>query len=155
MPNLEARLDRLGITIPEAPKPVASYVPSVAVHSGSLVFISGQLPFEKGKLMATGRVPGQVSIETAQKCARQCVVNGLAALLGEIGSFERLRRVVRLGVFVNAGEGFAEQPKVGNGASDLLVELLGDDGRHARAAVGVSSLPLDAPVEIEFTFLVD
>ncbi|MCA9305927.1 MAG: RidA family protein [Phycisphaerales bacterium] len=155
MPNLEARLDRLGITIPEAPKPVASYVPSVAVHSGSLVFISGQLPFEKGKLMATGRVPGQVSIEAAQKCARQCVVNGLAALLGEIGSFERLRRVVRLGVFVNAGEGFADQPKVGNGASDLLVELLGDDGRHARAAVGVSSLPLDAPVEIEFTFLVD
>ncbi|MCA9282867.1 MAG: RidA family protein [Phycisphaeraceae bacterium] len=155
MPNLEARLDRLGITIPEAPKPVASYVPSVAVHSGSLVFISGQLPFEKGKLMATGRVPGQVSIETAQKCARQCVVNGLAALLGEIGSFERLRRVVRLGVFVNAGEGFAEQPKVGNGASDLLVELLGENGRHARAAVGVSSLPLDAPVEIEFTFLVD
>ena len=155
MPNIAARLERLGITIPEAPKPVASYVPSVAVHTGSMVFISGQLPFENGRLMATGRVPDQVSMEMAQRCARQCVVNGLAALLGEIGSFERLRRVVRLGVFVNAGEGFADQPKVGNGASDLLVELLGESGRHARAAVGVSSLPLDAPVEIEFTFLVD
>lgn len=155
MPNLDARLESLQIVLPDAPAPLASYVPAVSVHSGSLLFVSGQLPFEDGKLLAKGRVPDQVSLEMAQKCARRCVINGLAALRREMGSFERLRRVVRLGVFVNAGEGFADQPKVGNGASDLLVELLGDDGRHARAAVGVSSLPLDAPVEIEFTFLVD
>lgn len=155
MPNLDERLENLRIALPDAPAPLASYVPAVTVRSGSLVFISGQLPFENGTLIAKGRVPDQVSIETAQRCARRCVVNGLAALRRELGSFDRLRRVVRLGVFVNAGESFADHPKVGNGASDLLVELLGDDGRHARAAVGVSSLPLDAPVEIEFAFLVD
>ncbi len=155
MPDLEKRLTDLGLVLPDAPAPVASYIPAVAVHSGTLVFISGQLPFRSGGLIARGRVPDQVPMETAQQCARQCVINGLAALKREIGSFERFRRVVRLGVFVNAPSGFADHPKVGNGASDLLVELLGDDGRHARAAVGVASLPLDAPVEIEFTFLVD
>lgn len=155
MPELTANLTKLGLQIPAAPKPVASYVPAVVAASGTSVIVSGQLPFKEGRLMATGPVPDRVSIEVAQACARQCVLNGLAALQTEIRDLGRLRRVLRLGVFVQCPPGFADQPKVANGASDLLVELLGDAGRHARAAVGVSALPLDAPVEIEFMFLVD
>ncbi len=155
MPDLSNRMAQLGLTLPEAPRPIASYIPAVGVSSGRLVFVSGQVPLESGKLIAAGTVPNEVSMEVAQRCARQCVLNGLAALAGEIGSLERLRRVVKLEVFVACGPGFTEHPKVANGASDLLVELMGDDGRHARAAVGVPSLPLGAPVEIAFTFLVD
>lgn len=155
MPDLMSRLDRLGLTLPEPAKPVASYVPSALVSSGCQVFISGQIPFRNGQLIAKGTVPGAVSIETAQECARQCVLNGLAALKAEIGSFDRLRRVIRLGVFVACEPGFYDQPKVANGASDLLVELLGESGKHARAAVGCPALPLNAPVEVEFLFLVD
>lgn len=155
MPDLMSQLDRLGLTLPEPAKPVASYVPSVLIASGCQVLISGQIPMRRGELIAKGTVPGAVSLEKAQECARQCVLNGLAALKAEIGSFERLRRVVRLGVFVACEPGFYDQPKVANGASDLLVELLGENGKHARAAVGCSALPLNAPVEIEFLFLVD
>lgn len=155
MPDLIARLAELGLAVPPAPKPVASYIPAVAAASGTPVLVSGQLPFRDGRLMATGSVPDRVSVEEAQRCARQCVLNGLAALQSEIRDLSRLRRVLRLGVFVQCPPGFADQPMVANGASDLLVELLGDCGRHARAAVGVPALPLDAPVEIEFTFLVD
>jgi enamine deaminase RidA (YjgF/YER057c/UK114 family) len=155
VPDLTATLARMGLELPPAPKPVASYVPAVTAASGVPVLVSGQLPFKDGRLMATGAVPEPVSVETAQACARQCVLNGLAALRAEIRDLSRLRRVLRLGVFVQCPPGFADQPKVANGASDLLVELLGDAGRHARAAVGVSALPLDAPVEIEFAFLVD
>lgn len=155
MPTFASRIERLGLSLPKAPKPVASYVPVVRCSGGCPVYVSGQLPFLDGELMATGLVESDVSIEVAQQCARQCVLNGLAALEGEIGSLERLRRVVRVGVFVASEPGFAQQPQVANGASDLLVELLGDAGRHARAAVGVSMLPLNAPVEIEFLFHVD
>ena len=155
MPDLSTQLTRLGLTLPVPPKPVASYIPSVRISSGSLVIVSGQIPMKDGSLIAAGVVPTQVSIEVAQQCARQCVLNGLAALQAEIGTLSRLRRVVRLGVFVACPPGFQDHPKVANGASDLLVELLGEDGRHARAAVGAPSLPLGAPVEIEFTFLVD
>ena len=155
MPDLMFQLDRLGLTLPEPAKPVASYVPSALIASGCQVLISGQIPMRKGVLIAEGTVPGAVSLEKAQECARQCVLNGLAALKAEIGSFDRLRRVVRLGVFVACEPGFYDQPKVANGASDLLVELLGDAGKHARAAIGCSALPLNAPVEIEFLFLVD
>jgi len=155
VPDLTARLAQMGLTLPPAPKPVASYVPAVTAAAGTPVLISGQLPFQDGKLLATGSVPDRVSIEVAQSCARQCVLNGLAALKAEVRDLARVRRVLRLGVFVQCVPGFADQPKVANGASDLLVELLGDAGRHARAAVGVPALPLDAPVEIEFAFLVD
>ncbi len=155
MPDLTARLDRMGLTLPEPAKPVASYVPSALVPSGCQVFVSGQIPFRNGKLIAEGTVPQAVSLETAQECARQCVLNGLAALKAEIGSFDRLRRVIRVGVFVACEPGFYDHPKVANGASDLLVELLGDSGKHARAAVGCPSLPLNAPVEVEFLFLID
>jgi len=155
MTDIHARLESLGIRLPTPVKPLASYVPAVSVHSGAMVYISGQVPLRDGTLIAKGRVPSEVTLEQAQECARQCVLNGLAALHGEIGDLTRLRRVVRLGVFVACDPGFGDQPKVGNGASDLLVQILGESGKHARAAVGVPALPLNAPVEIEFQFLVD
>lgn len=156
MPDLLASLDRLGLALPKPPKPVASYVPTTLIASGCQVFVSGQIPMRGGALIATGTVPGEVSLEMAQDCARQCVLNGLAALREELGGgFDRLRRVIRLGVFVACEPGFYDHPKVANGASDLLVELLGDDGKHVRAAVGCPSLPLNAPVEVEMLFLVD
>lgn len=153
MPDVFSRLKQLGLDLPTPSKPVANYIPTVRVASGSeLVFISGQVPLKEGKLLASGRVPSAVSIETAQACAKQCVLNALAALHGEIGSLERVKRVVRIGVFVACDDSFTEHPKVGNGASDLLVEIFGERGKHARAAVGVPCLPLGAPVEVEFLF---
>lgn len=157
MPNISARLEQLGLTLPEPAAPIASYVPAVSVASGDhrLVFVSGQLPLEGGILAAVGPVPDPVSIEQARACARMCVLNALAAAAAEIGDIERIRRAIKLEGFVAAGPGFADHPKVVNGASDLLVELLGDEGRHARAAVGVPSLPMQAPVEIAAVFEVD
>jgi enamine deaminase RidA (YjgF/YER057c/UK114 family) len=149
--SIEARLAELGLTLPEPAKPVASYVPTV--RTGNLVFCSGQLPFLKGQLLAIGPVPTAVDIPTAQAAARQCVLNGLAALRTELGGdLSKLVRVVRIGVFVQSVDGFKEQPQVGNGASDLLVEILGDHGKHARTSVSVNALPLNASVEVEFLF---
>lgn len=137
----------LGLALPAAPKPVASYVPSV--QTGNLLIVSGQLPFRDGKLIATGKVPSAVSLETAQECARQCILNALAVVAGESKSLGQVARIVRLGVFVACDDGFADQPKVANGASDLLQQIFGEAGRHARAAVGTNALPLNACVEIE------
>lgn len=153
MSNIASRLQELSLTLPKPPAPVAAYVPTV--RSGSLVFVSGQLPFVDGKLIAEGTVPGRVGLEKAQECARRCVVNGLAALQAEIGSLDRVRRVVRVGVWVASDPGFTEQPKVANGASELLQKIFGEAGRHARAAVGSVALPLGSPVEIEFLFEVE
>ncbi|MCA9288418.1 MAG: RidA family protein [Phycisphaerales bacterium] len=146
----EQRLAALGITLPPAPRPVAAYVPFV--RTGNLVFVSGQVPFKDGSLLAVGRVPDQVDVETAIACARQCALNGLAIARDAAGSLDEVRRVVRLGVFVSAQAGFHEEPKIGNGASQLMLDVFGDAGRHARAAVGVSDLPLGAPVEVDFVF---
>jgi len=152
--SLESKLEQLGISLPEAPKPVAAYIP--AVTSRGQVIVSGQLPMQNGELICTGKVPSQVSIEDAQAAARQCVLNGLAVLKAELnGDLSRLVRVVRIGAFVQSDDNFFAQPQVANGASELFLELLGDSGRHARAAVGVNALPLDASVEVEFTFEVD
>ncbi|MCF6311406.1 MAG: RidA family protein [Verrucomicrobiales bacterium] len=152
--SLESKLKELGITLPEAPKPVAAYVP--AVTSRGQVIVSGQLPMQNGELICTGKVPSQVSIEDAQAAARQCVLNGLAVLKAELnGDLSRLVRVVRIGVFVQSDDNFFAQPQVANGASEFLLELLDEAGRHARAAVGVNALPLDASVEVEFTFEVN
>ena len=149
--SIESNLEKLGLTLPEAPKPVAAYVP--AVTSRGLVIISGQLPMRDGEIMSAGKVPSQVSIEEAQDAARQCVLNGLAVLKAELGgSFDSLVRLVRIGAFVQSDGDFFAQPQVANGASELLLEILGDAGRHARAAVGVNALPLNASVEIEFQF---
>jgi enamine deaminase RidA (YjgF/YER057c/UK114 family) len=141
----EERLKELGLTLPEAPKPVAAYVPSV--RSGDLVFVSGQGPFGTG---VTGKVGAEVSVEDAQEAARVTCLNGLAVIKAEIGDLARLKRMVKLTVYVASAPGFVEQPKVANGASELLEQIFGEAGRHARAAVGVSELPFGIPVEIEF-----
>mgnify|MGYP000225484595 CR=1 FL=1 len=146
----ESNLGRLGIVLPTPSKPVAAYIPVKQV--GGLLYVSGQVPFVDGKLMATGIVPRDVSLETAQQCARQCVLNGLAAARAELGTLDRIAGVVRVGVFVACTSEFVDHPKVGNGASELLVEIFGPAGRHVRAAVGAPSLPLGAPVEVEFLF---
>ncbi len=149
MSSVANRLKELGIALPPAPKPVAAYVP--AVRTGNLVFVSGQLPFANGALLATGPVPSKVGLEPAQAAARQCVLNGLAILSDVLGGdLDRVERIVRIGVFVQSDSGFGDQPKVANGASELLQQIFGERGRHARAAVGTNALPLDASVEIEF-----
>ena len=141
------RLAELGIVIPEVAKPVASYLP--AMVTGNLVFTAGQLPFTNGVLPATGKVGSTVSAVAAQGYARTAVLNALAAIETAIGSVDRITRVVKLVVFVASEPDFTGQPGVANGASDALVEIFGDAGRHARSAVGVAVLPLDAPVELE------
>lgn len=149
--SIDAKLTELGLTIPAAPKPAGSYVPSV--RTGNLLFVSGQLPFAAGQLLFTGKVPSPVDMEAAQGCARQCVLNALAILKGELGGdWSKFVRVVRIGVFVQCDDGYTQQPQVANGASELLTQIFGDAGRHARAAVGVNALPLNAPVEVEFVF---
>lgn len=146
----EAMLEELGIRLPSPAAPVASYIPARRV--GDLVFISGQIPLRDGEPVATGKVPTSVSIDLALDCARQCVLNALAALRAETGSLDRVEAVVRLGCFIASEPGFADHPTVANGASELIQSIFGDRGRHARAAVGCPSLPLNVPVEIEFLF---
>jgi len=146
----EARLAELGLSLPTPPKPVAAYIP--ARRSGSLVYVSGQIPMENGSMIATGSLPNQVSMDVAHRCAVRCVLNGLAALKAEIGDLARVVKVVRVGAFVCSEPGFTDQPKVANAASELLVKVFGEAGQHARAAVGSVALPLGAPVEIEFLF---
>jgi len=148
MSNPHDALAGLGLALPPAPKPVAAYVP--AVRSGNLVFVSGQLPFADGALLATGPVPSKVSVEDAQKAARQCALNALSVLADQLGGdLSRVVRIVRLGVFVQSDDRFDGQPKVANGASEFMQQVFGEAGRHARAAVGTNALPLDASVEVE------
>ena len=148
--QLDARLAELGLVLPATSKPVAAYLP--AVTSGSLVYTSGQLPLQDGALPATGKVGAAVSAEDAAVYARQCVLNGLAAARSAIGSLDRITRVVKVVGFVASDPSFTGQPGVINGASELLHDIFGEAGQHARSAVGVAVLPLDAPVEIEFVF---
>lgn len=146
--DIHAKLASLGLKLPVAPKPVAAYVP--AVRTGNLIIVAGQLPMSEGKLLHVGRVPSAVTLEAAQESARQCGLNGLAIVGDQLGGdWSRFVRVVRLGVFVASDNDYTEQPKVANGASDLMGQVFGDAGRHARAAVGVNVLPLNAPVEVE------
>jgi enamine deaminase RidA (YjgF/YER057c/UK114 family) len=145
----EERLAGMGLALPQVAAPVAAYVP--AVRTGSLVFTSGQLPLRDGNLMATGKVGGEVSAEQATECARQCALNGLAAVRAQVGELSAVVRVVKVVAFVASTPEFTGQPGVANGASELLGEAFGDAGRHARSAVGVPALPLDAPVEVELT----
>jgi enamine deaminase RidA (YjgF/YER057c/UK114 family) len=148
MSVLDDRLADLGLTIPEVAAPVAAYVP--AVVSGHLVYTSGQLPFVAGSLPETGKVGAAVSPERARELAAICVLNGLAAVRSVIGSLDRVTRIVKVVGFVASDPEFTGQPGVINGASELLGEIFGDAGRHARSAVGVAVLPLDSPVEVEF-----
>ncbi len=140
------RLSALGLSLPPAPKPVAAYVPFV--RTGNLVFVSGQLPMKDG-VLAKGSLPGQVSVESGAAAARQAALNGLAVLADAAGGLDRVKRIVRVGVFVCSEAGFTDQPKVANGASELLQQVFGEAGRHARAAVGNIALPLGACVEVE------
>jgi enamine deaminase RidA (YjgF/YER057c/UK114 family) len=141
-----ARLAGLGITLPEVGKPLAAYVP--AVRSGNLVFTAGQLPLRDGRLVGSGKVGAAVSAEDAKELARVCALNALAAV-GSVVHIDEVRRVVKVLGFVASAPGFTGQPGVLNGASELLGEVFGDAGAHARSAVGVAELPLDAPVEVE------
>jgi enamine deaminase RidA (YjgF/YER057c/UK114 family) len=150
MSTIADRLVSLGYALPSSPKPQGSYVP--AVRAGNLVFIAGQLPMREGKLVYRGKVGGDIDLEAGREAARLCFLNALAAL-GSIGlGPDQVTQVVRLGGFVQCVEGFSDQPKVLNGASDLCEAVFGERGRHARAAVGVHALPLDAAVEIEAVF---
>lgn len=148
--SIEEKIKRLGIVIPESPKPLGSYIP--CVQTGSLLFLSGMLPLREGRLTRTGRVGESVSLQEAQEDARQCVVNALSVLKSHLGSLERIKRCVKLNGYVVSAPDFTEQPKVLNAASDMLFEIFGEAGRHARAAVGVAVLPLNSPLEIDFIF---
>lgn len=150
MESIGKRLAALGLSLPPTPKPQGSYVP--AVRTGNLVFVAGQLPMREGKLVYQGKVGVEVDMEQARDAARICFLNALAALASTGVSPDKVTRVIRLGGFVQCTDGFADQPKVINGASDLCRELFGEAGAHARAAVGVNALPLNAPVEIEALF---
>ena len=144
------KLNELGIELPALSGPFGAYVPAKRV--GSLIYVAGQLPMKDGKLLATGQVPTRCSLDQARAAARQCVINALAAVKAIEGSLDTLLGVVRVGAFVSSDTGFIEQPKVANAASEFLLELFGDPGKHVRAAIGVNTLPLDASVEIEFIF---
>jgi enamine deaminase RidA (YjgF/YER057c/UK114 family) len=144
--SVAQRLADLGITLPEVPAPVAAYVP--AVRSGSHIYTSGQLPFAAGELLHTGLVGGDVTVEEAVVCARQCALNALAAVAEQAGGLEAVR-IIKVVGFVASADGFTAQPQVINGASGLIGDVLGDNGVHARSAVGVAQLPLNAPVEVE------
>jgi enamine deaminase RidA (YjgF/YER057c/UK114 family) len=143
----EERLADLGLPVPDVAAPVAAYVP--AVRSGAHVFTSGQLPMAYGELLLTGKVGAEVGLEEAQRCAQQCALNAIAAVRSLVGDLSAVTRVVKVVVFVASTPDFTGQPQVANGASELLGQAFGDAGVHARSAVGVSVLPLDAPVEVE------
>jgi len=145
--NPNQRLEQLGLVLPPAAAPVGAYVP--AVQSGNLLFVSGQIALRDGELLHKGKLGSQISLEEGVASARQAGLNALAAAAQAAGGLDRIERVVQVRVFVNSAPGFTDQPKVANGASELFGQLFGPAGGHARAAIGVSELPLDAAVEVE------
>lgn len=144
---IDEKLASLGIILPSPPKPAGSYVP--VVTTGRLVYVSGQIPIKDGKVAYFGKVPKDVSIEEAQKAAKLCIINALAQIKNELGSLDKISKIVRVSGFVNSTPEFTEQPKVINAASDLLFEIFGTKGQHSRIAIGVASLPLNSCVEID------
>ncbi len=145
--DYEKKLQSLGLTLPAPPKPVATYVP--AVRSGNLLFLSGMIPMVEGKMAMVGKLGKELTVEQGQQAARITLLNALAVIKAEIGSLDGMKRIVRIGVHVASAEGFTQQPAVANGASDLLVQIFGEAGRHARLALGAAELPLGAAVELE------
>lgn len=148
--TIEEKLKTLGITLADAPKPLGSYVP--CVQSGNLLFLSGILPLREGNLTRTGKVGESVSLQEAQEDAKQIVINALSIVKSYLGNLEKIKHCVKLNGYVASASNFTEQPKVLNAASDFLFEIFGESGRHARSAVGVSALPLNSPIEIDFIF---
>ncbi len=147
--SIDQRLDELGIELPAPPSAIAAYVPCVV--SGSYAFVAGQIPMVDGAVRAPGHVGADVSIEEAFDGARRCALQALSALKAELGSLDRVKRIVKLEVLVASAPAFTSQPMVANGASELLVEIFGDAGKHARAAYGVAELPLGSSVEVVVT----
>jgi len=149
--NLAEKLRSLNIALPPVSGPFGSYIPAKRI--GNLIYVAGQLPMKDGKLMATGQVPSRCSVDDARAAARQCIINAIAAVQSlPGGGVDSIAGVVRVGAFVNSDVTFTEQPKVADAASELLAQIFGDAGKHARAAVGVNTLPRDASVEIEVIF---
>ncbi len=144
--EVEKKIKEMGFTLPPPPKPVGAYLPFV--RTGNLVFISGQLPFKEGKLIFKGKVGKDLTVEEGYRAAQQCTLNLLGILKEALGDLMKVKQVVMLMGYVNSAEGFTEQSKVLNGASDLLLKIFGDKGKHSRLAIGVSELPLNAPIEI-------
>jgi enamine deaminase RidA (YjgF/YER057c/UK114 family) len=143
----EEKIKKMGITIPEVVKPLAAYIPAMQV--GNLIMTSGQVPISEGKVKYAGKVGKDLSEEEGKEAAKLCALNCLSAIKSVIGSFDNIKRVVKLTVFVSSAEGFTAQPKVANGASEFIAEIFGEAGKHVRSAVGVSELPLNSAVEIE------
>lgn len=149
--SIDAKISSLGLSLPVVSMPAANYVPYA--KSGNLVYFSGTLPMLEGKPQFIGKVGKEFTVEQGQECARLCVLNILSHLKNSLGGdLGKVKRLIRLGVFVNSAAGFTEQPKVANGASDLMVGLFGENGKHARFAVGVSELPFGVAVEVDATF---
>ena len=144
---IEKKLKELGIEIPTPPSPAGSYIP--VINTGNLAFVSGQIPIREGKVVFQGKVPENQSVDSARDAAKICIINGLAQLKVNLGSLDKITKFVRISGFVNSSPDFAEQPKVINAASDLLVEVFGDMAKHSRIAVGVVNLPLNSTVEID------
>jgi enamine deaminase RidA (YjgF/YER057c/UK114 family) len=145
--SYESKLKELGLTLPAPPKPMATYVP--AVRAGDLLFLSGVLPLRDGQLVITGKLGAALSIEQGMEAAKVAVLNALAIIRSEVGSLDRVKHIVKMVGYIASAPGFSEQPQVLNGASDLLIAIFGEAGRHARVAVGAAELPRQAPVEIE------
>jgi enamine deaminase RidA (YjgF/YER057c/UK114 family) len=149
-PSPEERLEQLDVHLPEPPAPAAAYIPTV--RTGNLLFTSGQVASGEGGFVATGKVGDAVDLDTAVSCARQCAINVIAQVKAAVGELSQVQRVVKLTVFVASAPSFTEQHKVANGASELMADVFGDAGRHARSAVGAPALPMDTPVEVEAIF---
>lgn len=145
--TIENRLERLGISLPEAAAPAANYLPYA--QSGTLLLTSGQLPLVDGKLLSSGQIGDKLSVADGQAAARACAINVLAQAKAAVGDLNKIKRIIKITVFVSSTPNFIEQHLVANGASDILVDILGESGKHARSAVGVASLPLNASVEVE------
>jgi len=144
---IEDKIKELGFTLPETPQPLAAYIP--AIRTGGYVYTSGQIPFADGELKYGGKIGFDLSIEEGQEAAELCVLNALSAVKSVIGDLNKIEQIIKVTVFVNSADGFTDQPKVANGASELLGNIFGDAGRHVRSAVGVNELPVNSVVEVE------
>ena len=144
---IEEKIKTLGYDLPEAPKPLAAYIPVTRVDN--LIFTAGQLPMVEGKLISEGKLGNEVSDEVGIKAAEICAINCLSVIKSEIGDLDNIEQIVKVTVFINSADGYITQPKIANGASEFLVNIFGESGKHVRSAVGVNELPINSPVEIE------